>query len=185
MSAFFAEKLSYSDVRQRHSVASVRVTLHEAYAIPREPKRIADRAEKTYLGSKSPLKIRAQLDRDIFLVNQPILVRVEVENGCKHEVNAIRISAKQEVTVRFNKTQKESYKCQVALLETTCAAGHMRKGGKRNDSSPLSFCVFVVSEGCPVKKHTTMARVFTILPTILKQVVSAKRKKSLHFLVVC
>lgn len=98
---------------------------------------------KTFMFESSyPLKMTVSLEKDVFQHGEPILVKVDIENNSKKDVNAVKISAKQVTEVRMDKI-KRTLKSQVAVLEST-----------RN---------------CPVKKQSTLTYTYSITPKIIAQ----------------
>ena len=148
----------------------LRIKKGSYYPLLREvvPKEIG---EKTFLGSSKPLIMTASLDKQIYFPGQPIMVtsvffsssspgfsvgpflqilsfffffvRVDIKNQSSHDVSSIRISAKQIVTSRISGNDRESYKCQVALLES--------------------------SRGCPIRKHSDWTYTYSIVPELMSQ----------------
>ncbi|XP_004348953.2 hypothetical protein CAOG_02203 [Capsaspora owczarzaki ATCC 30864] len=90
-----------------------------------------------------PLTLKATLEKEVFYHNEPINVKVQIENLSKKEVCAIKISVKQIVEVRFETSLREKIKSVVATIEST--------------------------RGCPIKKHSEFSSTYSVTPKVTTQ----------------
>ena len=127
---------------KRSSRASMRFRKASYFLMVKDIKPHKEKEKNFMMSSNRPLQLKATLDKEIYAVGEPINVRVFIQNESKHDVHAIRISAKQVVLARIHGGEKEKYKCQVALLES--------------------------SRHCPIRRHSTFEEIFTITPKVLE-----------------
>eukprot|EP01137_Pigoraptor_chileana_P027811 Opistho-2@10858 len=106
------------------------------------PAPTAEGTKSFMFDSSRPLRLRASLEKDVFMHGEPIVVKVDIENMSKKEVYAIKVSVKQIAEIRIG-AKKEKLKSQVALLEST--------------------------RGCPVKKHDTFVYSYSVVPKVMAQ----------------
>jgi hypothetical protein len=133
---------NFADVVSRRSSRAVLKFRRSSYfPILRDIKPTATK-EKHFLGSSKAVTLTASLDREVYQAGAPVIIKVFIRNESGHDINAIRISAKQVVDIKTGSGERENYKCQVALLES--------------------------NQGCPIRKGQSLTQNFTIIPEILR-----------------